>query len=135
MEGIQCIACDYEESLTCPSCGSYVCVFCIDECTNPKCQFRCCAMCHRGCQGCGMEIICGHCSHTCESCSMTDLCKECITTYPLTDDGKTQCIQCAPPESDSSDDTCPTQTGPYKRQKTHYHKHLPVDTSSLKGSA
>lgn len=47
-----------------------------------------------------MEIICGHCSHTCESCSLTDLCKECITTFPLTDDGKTQCIECAPPESD-----------------------------------
>ena len=42
------------------------------------------------------------------------------TASTSTEDGKTQCIECAPPESDLSDDTCPTQTGPYKRQKTHY---------------
>lgn len=126
MERIQCIACGYEDSLTCPSCRKDVCVFCIDECTNRNCQYRCCVMCHRDCQGCGMEIICGHCSQTCQSCSTSDLCNDCIISYPLTDDGQTQCIACAPLESDSSDDTCPTQTGPNKCQKTHYHNHLPL---------
>ena len=77
---------------------------------------------YRGCQECGMEIICGHCSHTCQTCSLTKLCYKCID-FPRTEDGKTQCIECTPTESDSSDDTYPTQTGPHKRQKTD-HKPL-----------
>lgn len=110
MEGIHCVVkgCDQEDSLTCPSCGSAVCVYCINECDS--CQYRCCEMCHRPCEGCDEEIICGKCSHTCQSCSLTGICKDC-NSYPLTDDGKTQCIECAPSESDSSDDTFPTQTG------------------------
>lgn len=116
----QCIICSYEISLTCSACGTITCPYCTDECANEKCQNRCCFMCHRGCQGCDTEIICGHCSHTCQTCSTSDLCTECIN-YSRTEDGKNQCIKCIPLESDSSDSADdPTQTSPDKRQKTEY---------------
>ena len=44
--------------------GIYVCVFCIDECSS--CNYRCCNYCHRACEGCSMESICGSCCYTCE---------------------------------------------------------------------